>query len=423
MRKKRPSQTTEPSSDKEPRLFQVRDQWLDEKEGSTNFYRYWYDPGLRRTRRASLGTSDLETAKELLIAIVYGEPENEPLSPESVLMAQVLKFYMDSHGNGVRASNSARRACTLLNDYLKTVSAAPKVADFTMARQRAFMLWCRDEHGFKAKTIYTYLSTVKAAMARAVEPYLIYDSKGEEREVVVLNRPYIIHCRINLICDVTKLPRPGRREWIPNDGQLVKFINAIEHEHIFRFVIQALNTWARPEANIELSINNQVDFERGIIDLNPPGRAQTKKIRPKIRLTDNLRGWYLHWDVDRPIFYGRRAITTINNKTFKKITAKVGMPEFVPYTLRHYMATRTRSLEGMPVTREERATWMGHTDPDHRTTEEWYESFSPNHLVNARDATDLIMKTLNQKSAKNLYAPNMRPSDGLQLIENTEEFG
>lgn len=406
------------------RILEIKGQWLEQKEGSENFYRYWYDPGLRRTRRASLGTSDVEEAKDLLIAIVYGEPDNEPLSPESVLMAQVLKFYMDSHGNGVRASNSARRACTLVNDYLrKTVSPAPKVADFTLSRQRAFMKWCCDEHGFKAKTIYTYLSTIKAAMARAIDPYLIYDSKGEEREVVVLNRPYAIHCKIDLICKVTGQPRPGRREWIPNDSQLVEFINAIEHEHIFRFVIQALNTWARPEANIELSINNQVDFERGIIDLNPPGRAQTKKIRPKIRLTDNLRGWYLDWDIDRPIVYGRRAVRTINNSTFKKITAKVGMPELVPYTLRHYMATRTRSLQGMPVSREERATWMGHTDPDHRTTEEWYESFSPNHLVNARDATDLIMKTLNKKSEKNLYAPNMRPSDSLQLIESAEEFG
>ncbi|MGB8313154.1 MAG: hypothetical protein WCE69_01560, partial [Aestuariivirga sp.] len=68
----------------------------------------------------------------------------------------------------------------------------------------------------------------------------------------------------------------------------------------------ALNTWARPEAILDLSVRAQVDFEHSLIDLNPPSRKQTKKRRPIIRLTENLRGWLEHWGEDRPLSYQAR---------------------------------------------------------------------------------------------------------------------
>jgi hypothetical protein len=44
-----------------------------------------------------------------------------------------------------------------------------------------------------------------------------------------------------------------------------------------------------------------------------------------------------------------------------------------------------------PVTREERAQWMGHKDPHHSTTEAWYESFDPDYLLAPMRATDAIL--------------------------------
>ena len=41
----------------------------------------------------------------------------------------------------------------------------------------------------------------------------------------------------------------------------------------------------------------------GLIDLNPTGRKQTKKRRPTIEFTENLRGWLEHWGEDRPLAY------------------------------------------------------------------------------------------------------------------------
>src|SRR5439155_10155079 len=89
------------------------------------------------------------------------------------------------------------------------------------------------------------------------------------------------------------------------------------HENLFRYVVIALNTWARPSAILELSIAAQVDFKAGLVRLNPPGRKQTKKVRPAIPLTDNLRGWLEDWNIDHPIHRNNISLTTIK-KVFKR---------------------------------------------------------------------------------------------------------
>lgn len=105
---------------------------------------------------------------------------------------------------------------------------------------------------------------------------------------------------------------------IPTDKQMAAFIDAIEDEHVFRFAIIELNTWARPEAVFELNVKKQVDFERRIIKLNQDGRRQTNKVRPTITLTDNLLGWLKTWNREWPIHdeYGERirASTTDSRK-------------------------------------------------------------------------------------------------------------
>jgi hypothetical protein len=79
-----------------------------------------------------------------------------------------------------------------------------------------------------------------------------------------------------------------------------------QDEHAFRYFVIALNTWARPEAIHELNFSSQVDFEYGIINLNPSGRLQTKKRRPVIQLTKNLRCWAQEWRLDDPMQYWGR---------------------------------------------------------------------------------------------------------------------
>ena len=55
-------------------------------------------------------------------------------------------------------------------------------------------------------------------------------------------------------------------------------------------MVWALGRGARPEAVLELH-SRQINFEDGLVHLNPPGREQVaKKYRPVVRLPDALWG-------------------------------------------------------------------------------------------------------------------------------------
>jgi hypothetical protein len=83
-------------------------------------------------------------------------------------------------------------------------------------------------------------------------------------------------------------PRP--RDQIPSFEELASLLDTKCGELLRRYDIIALNTWSRPEAIADINIRQQVDFQNGLLDLNPPSRRQSKKQRPVIRLTTNLRG-------------------------------------------------------------------------------------------------------------------------------------
>jgi integrase len=181
-----------------------------------------------------------------------------------------------------------------------------------------------------------------------------------------------------------------------------------------------LNTWARPEAICDLDVAKQVGFDNGLIDLNPPGRLQTRKYRPVIRLTDCLRGWLLYWNLERPIVYFGEPIARISNHTFEKIAIDAKVAEMIPYSLRHYMNTRSmRVPQAIRPDREERATWMGHHDERYRTTMT-YEHLDSEYLENAAKAADAIMQMLDKLTAKALFAPNT-VRRGLHVVESELE--
>src|SRR5690606_24242001 len=207
---------------------------------------------------------------------VLAEPPKDPQSPDTVAVATVRRFYWKHHAHKIRSQDAARRAFFLLYQYLKSCvkEGAPKVGHFTLARQHDFMLWCRDKHGLKAKSISTYLSYIKAAFRFAATPRLVEDELGgEKREVRILSvAPHVVDGE-GAVSKITGLPRSRPRDWIPQDHELAAMIDGIEHEHVFRYVIMALDTWARPEAILELDVSKQVFFDHGLIDLSPPEPA------------------------------------------------------------------------------------------------------------------------------------------------------
>lgn len=183
----------------------------------------------------------------------------------------------------------------------------------------------------------------------------------------------------------------------------------------------ALNTWARPGAILSLNLKRQINDNSGIVHLNPEGRRQNKKYRPDIRLTDNLSAWVKEWDCEYPISREGEPLTTIK-KVFKAHAKRMGMPQMTPYSLRHFMGTNIRRVEGCEVSREQRQEWLGHKPQD---TTSWYEHFDPEWLREAMMGTDRILSRLDGllktrtlvpiTSQTTLKSASDRPS-GLKLV-------
>jgi hypothetical protein len=170
------------------------------------------------------------------------------------------------------------------------------------------------------------------------------------------------------------------------------------------------DTWARPEAIMDIRLRAQIDFEHGLVDLNPPGRRQTDKYCPIIRLTDNLRGWLQHWGQDAPMMWSDEPVRSVK-RTWQRHAAACGLPAFTRYTLRRFMATRVRRAVP-PVQSEERSQWLGHADGRANRVTRIYEKFDPEYLANCARATDWILAELQDHTRRTLDARKLRANPG-----------
>jgi len=204
------------------------------------------------------------------------------------------------------------------------------------------------------------------------------------------------------------------REWIPTDKQLAAFLDSLKSdqaEHVFRYTLLALNTLARPAAILELT-PGQIDQTRGLIEMNPKGRRQTKKRRPTLQITSTLERWLNIWtdgnDCQPYVTHNGEAVRSVRN-TFRRRGIDLGMPEFTPYTLRHKMATELRARG---VSREELAFQLGHRMPDFRTTDR-YTKFDKRFLAAAKTTIEEYLRDLNHLTNRDLLC-----TDTLKILSS-----
>ncbi|MCY0147046.1 hypothetical protein OEG84_04755 [Hoeflea sp. G2-23] len=209
-------------------------------------------------------------------------------SPQEVLLSDVLNHYVE------HKYPPASRAAQLIILGLEDVTPYPKVSDLTLTNQRRVWKHIYETHGLKAKSISTYMIALRAAVNYSARPQIV-EVDGKLEEVQLLNDTIPVMCNQDEIADYLGAERSVGRAFLPTFEQVAKWIDSIEHESDFRYVVIALNTWARNSAIFDMRVNAQIDFEYGLVNLNPEGRRQTKKRRPVIRLTNNLRSWLRYW--------------------------------------------------------------------------------------------------------------------------------
>ena len=368
------------SKNSDERPFELGEYWLSKRPNSPQWCRTWFDAETRQTRRASLGTDDLEAAKATLAEwyTLHGRRDRE--EPRSVVLATVCARYQDKQGQHVRSAGIQRRNLTII---LEALPPGITVGEFTLERQMEVVRKLRGQ-GYADGTIKRAMGAVKAAVNFAWK-------NGE------LDRPV----------PFGTIPDGQPRERVLTTEELAAFWDATDPPHLQMFFMLLLGTAARPEAILQLT-RFQCDLARGIIDLNPPGRSQTKKRRPVVPMPDFLAPWIE--TANGPLVQWKGKPIQKINKTWRTIRESAELSDdVVPYSIRHTVATELRT-RGVPEL--EIAGMLGHSMPNFRTTGR-YAKYAPDYLGKAREALDDLAAEVGRLASRPITPINLRASSVL----------
>jgi integrase len=242
---------------------QIGDYWLSRRPNSPYWCRTWFDPNTRQTCRASLGIDDFAAAGLALAQWVTLNVGTDRAAPDDVTLGRTFGRYYERHGKYLAGTEAQRVSLAMI---LRAVPEGMTVASFTLEAQHDAVRVLAAK-GYSAGTIKRGMGAAKAAINWA------WNNGELERPV-----PFL------------KLPEGPGRERVLTIEELAQLWDADTPKHVRVFLALAIATAARPEALLQLT-RFQCDLDRGTINLNPPGRIQTKKRRPILPMPNWLRPW------------------------------------------------------------------------------------------------------------------------------------
>jgi integrase len=272
----------------------------------------------------------------------------------------VLRRYWEQHGSKVRSAKSHKHC---LGVWLAHWQGARVEALADVTRQEAFHKAMR-ERGFSPAAMMRVLGVGKAALNRA-------HKRGELRHV-----PHVLSVPVGST-------KPMGR---PLDNPDLQRIYAQAVPHVQAFMLWAIATAGRPEAVLELH-SRHIDFQNGLIHLNPPEREQVaKKYRPVVRLPDALwesfDGWAVCYDGD--------PVKSIKTGLWRACD-RAGVKRCSPYSFRH-TAARWMRRSGVPPW--EVAAQLGHSVGKAYAVSERYAAYSPDYLSGAVQVLDGLIRLM-----------------------------
>lgn len=346
----------------------------------TSYRIEWYDNSKRRTDGLSTGTADLQTAQEIFykhyLANTPGAATEEEVKDEPA--AQAMSRYYLKHAGLLASAKTALAAMNSANEQFKDklvskVDAAEQLAWITALRTR----------GVADSTIMRWLGVVFAAFQYAVDFKHLSLAKVPAR----LSKR---HWGKRVTPRKHRCGTASRRELTAQElGTLCNA--AATSANGLRYFICALGSGGRPFALVNLT-SAQYDPAHGVLDLNPIGREQNDKFHPRVAVAPIFGQWLAEWDSRSPTghYMGYRGEMIAAENFFKKYIYLSGVPDCVPYTLRHTVASW---LAGHAVPKWERSQFMGHARPDGNTTD-GYSHCDPKYLRHAAAAIQKLFEAV-----------------------------
>ncbi|MBP2232867.1 integrase [Azospirillum agricola] len=301
------------------------------------YYIRWYEAGSKRER--STGTGNVRDAQQALAAFI-GERNRPaaaeesqrcgPAAPHELTVTDMLGFYLQHHAPHAAAPERIRYAIRNLIPWWDGVM----VDGVTAGACRRYAL----ESGRAPATIRRELGTLAAAMT-----WCVTEGRLTQGGIVVLppvpkdEQPFLNRAQAAKLL-LTAWRR--RQRWKDGEGRLSYNL------HLPLFILIGLYQGARKEAILGLqwqpnTEGGYVDLDRGFIDFNPIGRAQTKKRRARVPIAARLLPWL---KVARKAT--RQFVIECDGQpirdvkiSFRNAAIAAGMQEVHPHTLRHTCVT------------------------------------------------------------------------------------
>jgi integrase len=336
---------------------QIGDYWLSKRPGSEQWCRTWYDTRTRQTRRASLGTVDFQQGKLKLWEWFAEFGRLGKQAPTETPLAQVLVRYWEQHAKTLASAEMIKVSLRYWTEHF----GAAMVSEITKHRQREFVKWLHAS-GKKPRSdgyIKRILTDGKSALNWAWK-------EGEIESV-----PFIL----------PGVDSPARERVLTVEESSALW-SAARRPHEVMMLALLYCTLARPEAALELR-REFVDFDRRLLNQNPPGRRQTKKHRPTVPVCATLLTT-LQGAPEGPLVTWRGQPIASFKTAWRKLRKDAGLgQDVVPKTIRHTMATELRAA-GVPEA--EIQGFLGHRAFGGKT--EVYAKYRPDYLGEATAAID-----------------------------------
>ena len=218
--------------------FEFGDHWIANEKGTKKLYHFWTEPGTGRTRRASLGTEDLQKAIVMLVAEVR---EAAPKTKSSSL-GLVLQAYYSDHAANLPSAGVVRSHITKLTAVMGASSTVETLTDST---QRSFVERCLSDGNklaYAARIMTTLDPANEAGVASDAEPG--FGQGGPTREDVALREKrigYLSHSAVTRGAPSTAdLGEPEFESDLPTDIYARRAIKAQVCEHgLGRYRVEA----------------------------------------------------------------------------------------------------------------------------------------------------------------------------------------
>lgn len=341
--------------------------------------RTWYDAETEQMRRVSLGERDFSTAHKALVRWFLENHCERDAKPADVLIETALLTYYNGHAQHLPSAQQARIACDLWRQHF----TGEAITALTIPRQERFVDWLRARK-LSAGYISRTLSVGRAAINRL-------NRRGE-----LASAPFIIDVQTQ--DDRMAVEPKGRPLAIEEMGQI---FDAAKSDHIFMFCMVSVATLQRPNAVLDVT-QFQVDHDHDVIDFNPPGRRQTKKVRAVVRIPAALKPWLPQSGAGHLVHYHGRQIGSIKT-AWRALRKTAGLDDRVnPYSIRHTMG---RELRRRRVPADQISIMLGHRPVNVKRTDLVYSPFDPDYLTDAAAAIDEYFGELQKHTKRALTAP------------------